>query len=129
MIRVKQPTLLDYEEINMLNFTIVAREMVQEKPKESRANIQVHIRDVNDNPPEFQTDSIEVFVAENVGPGSTLAWIRAEDKDSGILGKGPFKFYVSMFLVFLGPTTYVSINSTVNQQKLPFSDPNHPILS
>ena len=90
MIRVKEPSLLDYEEINMLNFTIVAREMVQEKPKESRANIQVHIRDVNDNPPEFQTDSIEVFVAENVGPGSTLAWIRAEDKDSGILGKGFF---------------------------------------
>ena len=87
MIRVKEPSLLNYEEINMLNFTIVAREMVQEKPKESRANIQVHIRDVNDNPPEFQTDSIEVFVAENVGPGATLAWIRAEDKDSGILGK------------------------------------------
>ena len=72
---------------NQIFPTIVAREMVQEKPKESRANIQVHIRDVNDNPPEFQTDSIEVFVAENVGPGSTLAWIRAEDKDSGILGK------------------------------------------
>ena len=86
MIRVKQPSLLDYEVINMLNFTIVAREMVEDKPKESRASIQVHIRDVNDNSPEFQTDSYEVFVAENVGPGSTLAWIRAEDKDSGILG-------------------------------------------
>ena len=86
MIRVKQPSLLDYEVINMLNFTIVAKEIVEDKPKESRASIQVHIRDVNDNSPEFQTDSYEVFVAENVGPGSTLAWIRAEDKDSGILG-------------------------------------------
>ena len=69
-----------------MNFTIVAKEMVQDKPKQSRANIQVHIRDVNDNSPEFLTDSYEVFVAENVGPGSTIAWIRAEDKDSGILG-------------------------------------------
>ena len=60
--------------------------MVDDKPKQSRANIQVHIRDVNDNSPEFLTDSYEVFVAENVGPGSTIAWIRAEDKDSGILG-------------------------------------------
>ena len=33
-----------------------------------------------------------------------------------------------MFLAFLGPSTYVSINSTVNQQKLPFSDPTHPPL-
>ena len=33
-----------------------------------------------------------------------------------------------MFLAFLGPPTYVSINSTVNQQKLPFSDPTHQPL-
>ena len=33
-----------------------------------------------------------------------------------------------MFLAFLGPPTYVSINSNVNQQKLPFSDPTHPPL-
>ena len=45
-----------------------------------------------------------------------------------LLPKGPFKYYVSMFLAFLGPPTYVSINSTVNQQKLPFSDPTHPLL-
>ena len=40
----------------------------------------------------------------------------------------PFKYYVSMFLAFLGPPTHlchVSINSTVNQQKFPFSDPIH----
>ena len=40
----------------------------------------------------------------------------------------PFKCYVSMFLAFLGPPTNVSINSTVNQLKLPFSDPTHPPL-
>ena len=87
MIRVKQPSLLDYEVMKTLNFTIVAREMVESsQAKESRATIQVHIRDVNDNPPEFPTHSYEVYVPENVGPGSTLAWIRAEDQDSGILG-------------------------------------------
>ena len=57
-----------------------------------------------------------------------------------VFTKGPFKYYVSMFLVFLGPPkntrgtsilrppTYVSIKSTVNQQKLSFSDPTHPPL-
>ena len=86
MIRVKEPSLLDYETMSVLNFSIIAREITEDRPKESRASIQVYIRDVNDNPPEFQTDSYEVFVAENVAPGATLAWIRAEDKDSGILG-------------------------------------------
>ena len=52
--------------------------------------------------------------------------------------KGPFKYYVSFFFGFfmpthlhqhaiglLSPPTYVSTNSTVNQQKLPFSDSTH----
>ena len=39
--------------------------------------------------------------------------------------KRPFKYYISMCLAFLGPPTYVSINSNVNQQKLPFSDPTN----
>ena len=44
--------------------------------------------------------------------------------------KGPFKYYVSMFLAFFlaHPPAYVGINSTVNQQKMPFSDPTHPPL-
>ena len=29
------------------------------------------------------------------------------------------------FLAFLDPLTYININSTVNQQNLPFSDPTH----
>ena len=33
------------------------------------------------------------------------------------------------FWIFLAhTTTYVSMNSTVNQQKLAFSDPTHPLL-
>ena len=40
-----------------------------------------------------------------------------------LLSQGPFKYYVSMLLAFLDPPTFVSKNSTVNQQKLPFSDP------
>ena len=41
-----------------------------------------------------------------------------------LLGWGPFKYYVSMFLAFLGPpTSYVGINSTVNQQNCHFLTP------
>ena len=52
--------------------------------------------------------------------------------DDSVLEVGPFKYYVSMFLAFLGPPTNDSINGSVNQQKLPFSDPpsgsTHPPL-
>ena len=42
--------------------------------------------------------------------------------------RGPFKYYVIMFLTFLGPPTSLMIYITVNHQKLPFSDPTHPLL-
>ena len=42
-----------------------------------------------------------------------------------IQNKGPFKYYVSMFLAFLVPPTYVRINRTVNQQKMPFFYPTY----
>ena len=42
--------------------------------------------------------------------------------------KGPFKYYIITFLTFLGPPTSLMIYSTVNHQKLPFSDPTHPPL-
>ena len=49
-------------------------------------------------------------------------------KSHSDLRKGPFKYYVIMFLTFLGPPTSLMIYSTVNHQKLPFSDPTHPPL-
>ena len=44
------------------------------------------------------------------------------------LHKWPFKYYVIIFLTFLGPSTSLMIYRTVNHQKLPFSDPTHPPL-
>ena len=105
MIRVKHPSLLDYEVINSLNFTIIAKEIVKNKPKESRASITVHIRDANDNSPEFQTESYEVFIPENIQAGATIAWIRAEDKDSGILGT----FFDYFSVIFDHKTTKIGL--------------------
>ena len=43
-------------------------------------------------------------------------------------GKGTIQVLRPHVFGFLDPSTYV-MNSTVNQQKLPFSDPTHPSLS
>lgn len=48
--------------------------------------ITVHIRDGNDNFPEFTEPMYDVSIQENCGVGTTVAWIQALDDDSGNYG-------------------------------------------
>ncbi|XP_006866949.1 PREDICTED: cadherin EGF LAG seven-pass G-type receptor 1, partial [Chrysochloris asiatica] len=45
--------------------------------------IQVSVLDINDNPPVFERDELELFVEENSPVGSVVARIRANDPDEG----------------------------------------------
>ncbi|XP_030761227.1 cadherin-23-like, partial [Sitophilus oryzae] len=85
-IKVKNSTALDYERIKLLNFTIVAKEVVKVSPKSSEVPVIVHILDRNDNYPEFTKTSYEVWVPENCEVGTTVAWVQALDDDSGSFG-------------------------------------------
>ena len=58
IIRVKDPTLLDYEELKMIKFNLVAKELTEAEPKESRVPVTVHVRDRNDNQVRVQSQSI-----------------------------------------------------------------------
>ena len=49
IIRVKNATLLDYEELKMIKFNLMAKEVTETEPKESRVPVTVHVRDRNDN--------------------------------------------------------------------------------
>lgn len=51
LIRVRNSEALDYEKVNEMNFTLVAREIVEKNAKYSEVGITVYIRDVNDNFP------------------------------------------------------------------------------
>ncbi|XP_063590983.1 cadherin-23-like [Penaeus indicus] len=86
LIRVKNPALLDYEKVKVVNFTVVARETVAEDPKSSSAFVTVYIRDTNDNFPVFSEDQYEVLIPEDAGVGATVAWVQATDDDSGDYG-------------------------------------------
>eukprot|EP00095_Tigriopus_kingsejongensis_P008988 snap_masked-scaffold783_size97670-processed-gene-0.6 protein:Tk08988 transcript:snap_masked-scaffold783_size97670-processed-gene-0.6-mRNA-1 annotation:"PREDICTED: uncharacterized protein LOC100879829" len=92
MIRVKDPTQLDFERVKVINFSLVATEMVAENPHQSRASVTIHIRDVNDNPPVFNEESYRVEIPENIEPGATIAWIRATDLDSGVFGTSGIRY-------------------------------------
>ncbi|XP_065338722.1 cadherin-23 isoform X2 [Cloeon dipterum] len=86
LIRVKNPAMLDYEQVKTMNFTLVAKETVPNNPKYSSVPVTVFIRDVNDNFPEFTESIYEVSVPENSRMGTTVAWIQAMDDDSGNFG-------------------------------------------
>lgn len=86
LIRVKNSSLLDYEQRNILNFTLVAREAATSERRSSAVPVVVHILDRNDNYPEFTKKVYEVTVAENCDVGTTLAWVQAIDDDHGKFG-------------------------------------------
>uniref|UniRef100_A0AAR5PBK0 Cadherin domain-containing protein n=1 Tax=Dendroctonus ponderosae TaxID=77166 RepID=A0AAR5PBK0_DENPD len=85
-IKVKNSTILDFERVNVINFTIVAKEVVKLNPKFSEVPVIVRILDRNDNYPEFTKSAYEVWVPENCDIGTTVAWVQALDDDSGVYG-------------------------------------------
>ena len=70
----------------MVNFTLTAREIVANAPKQSAVPVTVYIKDQNDNYPEFTESTYEVAVLENCAIGTTVAWVQALDDDSGNFG-------------------------------------------
>ena len=92
IIRVKDPTLLDFETLKVVRFELVAREMVDTEPKESRVSVTVHIRDRNDNRPEFESSQYVIFVSEALQPGGNVTQIRATDIDSGDFGTSGIRY-------------------------------------
>ena len=58
-IRVKNPDKLDYEKMKKVRMSLLAREVV-ENGRETRVDVTVHIRDQNDNRPQFDQETYEV---------------------------------------------------------------------
>lgn len=46
----------------------------------------MHIKDENDNFPEFSESLYTVSMPENSGAGTTIAWVQAMDQDSDNYG-------------------------------------------
>ena len=69
------------------------------------------------------------FCCQNFSSKARIDDLRVKSGESDYtitVSQGPYKYYVSMFLAFLGPPTYVSINNTVNGQNYHFLP--HPPL-
>ncbi|XP_018106636.1 protocadherin Fat 4 [Xenopus laevis] len=62
---------------------VYAIEKESSLPKTQRAQVEITLQDINDNPPVFPTDILDLTVEENVGDGSKIMQLTATDADEG----------------------------------------------
>ncbi|XP_059043270.1 cadherin EGF LAG seven-pass G-type receptor 1 [Mustela lutreola] len=74
---------LDRENVAVYLLRALAVDRGSPAPLSASVDIQVNVLDINDNPPVFERDELELFVEENSPVGSVVARIRANDPDEG----------------------------------------------
>uniref|UniRef100_A0A8C2J8P1 Cadherin domain-containing protein n=1 Tax=Cyprinus carpio TaxID=7962 RepID=A0A8C2J8P1_CYPCA len=71
---------LDREIVSHYDITITAGDLGQ-PPLSSYKTLSVQVSDVNDNPPEFSLNPIELYMTENNAAGAPILTLSAFDKD------------------------------------------------
>lgn len=66
---------------------IVRAETRASPPLVSHTRVLVHVGDINDNAPQFETDRYSAVVAEGSGPGTRVIQVVADDPDFGLNGE------------------------------------------
>ncbi|KAM3724445.1 Protein dachsous [Dirofilaria immitis] len=87
--RICLDSILDYEQCTIYQLHVYAHHI---NGRSSRALVNVHVEDVNDNAPVFYPEKYNVSIRENVEIGSLLVLLLADDADSGIYGKVRYQF-------------------------------------
>ncbi|XP_044136159.1 cadherin EGF LAG seven-pass G-type receptor 1 isoform X1 [Bufo gargarizans] len=96
---------LDRENVPVYNLKAYAVDRGN-PPMKAPVDIQVTVLDINDNPPVFEKDELDIFVEENSPVGSVVARITATDPDEGtnaqimyqiVEGNNPEVFQLDLF--------------------------------
>ncbi|XP_042636631.1 protocadherin gamma-B6-like [Orycteropus afer afer] len=74
---------LDREEQRSHHLTLTALDG-GDPPRSATANIEIFVRDTNDNPPVFSKDEYKICLSENLPPGTSMIQVTATDQDEGI---------------------------------------------
>ncbi|KAJ0002446.1 hypothetical protein NQD34_007595 [Periophthalmus magnuspinnatus] len=77
---------VNYEEKNIYEIEVEASDKGF-APLATQKNIIIKIVDVNDNAPEIEVTSFSSSIPEDSRPGTTVALISVNDRDSGLNGK------------------------------------------
>ncbi|XP_061786259.1 protocadherin alpha-5-like isoform X6 [Nerophis lumbriciformis] len=100
---------LDIESVSMYTISITATDEGS-PPLSSNSVINVHISDVNDNPPHFSEPIINVYIKENSPPGAVIHRVTAVDDDIDQNGQVSYSFLQSS-TDSMPLTTMININS------------------
>ncbi|XP_042226939.1 protocadherin-like wing polarity protein stan, partial [Homarus americanus] len=79
---VRTARTLDRETEDQYSLVVLAVDDGPSK-RSSSVTVMVDIEDVNDNPPMFETDRIQLYITENSPVGTTVGEVRAKDPDTG----------------------------------------------
>lgn len=94
---------LDYERKSVYNLKIYADDRGLEGEKRtSIASIQVHVKDVNDNPPRFVKKVFTGGVTTEADYGASVLFVKAVDADSG--PNGEVKYHINGTIRRRGPS-------------------------
>lgn len=85
LIRLNKP--LDHEAIKEYYFKVTATLQQTKIDSVASVDVEVKVLDLNDNKPEFVTDTYEATVMEGVPPSTKILQVQALDADSGINGQ------------------------------------------
>ncbi|XP_018408005.1 PREDICTED: cadherin EGF LAG seven-pass G-type receptor 1 [Nanorana parkeri] len=96
---------LDRENVPVYNLKAYAVDRGN-PPLKAPVDVQVTVLDINDNPPVFEKDELDIFVEENSPVGKSVAKITATDPDEGtnarimyqiVEGNNPEVFHLDLF--------------------------------
>ncbi|XP_061109179.1 protocadherin Fat 4 isoform X2 [Conger conger] len=62
---------------------VYAIETEASQPRTQKAEVEIKLQDINDNPPVFPTDMLDVTIEENIGDGFRIMQLTAIDADEG----------------------------------------------
>ncbi|XP_036445151.1 protocadherin Fat 4 [Colossoma macropomum] len=81
---IQTATELDREQgADLYLLDVYAIETEASQPRTQKAEVEITLQDINDNPPIFPTDILDVTVQENVGDGFRIMQLTATDADEG----------------------------------------------
>lgn len=85
--KLKLAKRLDYEATKWYQLSIRVQSTERGMDLLSVIDVNIHLKDVNDNSPQFDSVPYQSFVVENLPGGTSVVQVRATDLDSGVNGQ------------------------------------------
>uniref|UniRef100_A0A8C5P6Y2 FAT atypical cadherin 1 n=1 Tax=Leptobrachium leishanense TaxID=445787 RepID=A0A8C5P6Y2_9ANUR len=84
--RLKMEKALDHEVTKWYQFSVLAESSQEDQEVVQSVDVNIQVKDVNDNKPVFEANPYETFVVENLQMGTKVIQVKAVDMDSGLNG-------------------------------------------